>query len=240
LLPRFVAFGPTAVIRGLSVGAERLVRKKATDEQRKERADDNWSAALSQSGSNAGGRTYRERCQDVFDKLKAQGEPPLRALQRIRFTIAKWCRNRRIASDPVRPAKYRSLSDREILRNLNIRDETVAWLMTPDGQPHRRRLEIAAHNYLKSSAGLVGPWLPKAKRDDWAYIPRPAAIVRHLKKVDKHKTEGEGLECLGAQCRSSASRQHVSPAENLNNCAGGNMARNKSFLKNGTRLTPAA
>jgi hypothetical protein len=38
-----------------SGGAERFVGKKGADEQRKERADDNWSAALSQSGSNAGG-----------------------------------------------------------------------------------------------------------------------------------------------------------------------------------------
>lgn len=55
-----VWLGPTAVVRGSSVGAERLVRKKSADEQRKERADDNWSAALSQSGSNAGGPKRKE------------------------------------------------------------------------------------------------------------------------------------------------------------------------------------
>lgn len=54
-----VWLGPT-VVRGSSVGAERLVRKKSADEQRKERADDNWSAALSQSGSNAGGPKRKE------------------------------------------------------------------------------------------------------------------------------------------------------------------------------------
>jgi hypothetical protein len=63
--------------------------------------------------------------------------------------------------------------------------------MTPDGQKHRRRLELAAHNNLVSWAGKLEALTLPVKRD-WAWHPKATVIA--LKKIHEHEAEGEGLD----------------------------------------------
>ena len=55
-----------------SIDGERFVEKKGADEQRHERADDDWSAALSQAGSDARGPKRQQHAQNPAN----HGEPP--------------------------------------------------------------------------------------------------------------------------------------------------------------------
>src|SRR4029453_240889 len=65
------AIGSGKVERG-SIGGERFVGKKGANEQRSERADDDWRAALSQTGSDGGGPKRQEHSQNPAN----HGEPP--------------------------------------------------------------------------------------------------------------------------------------------------------------------
>lgn len=86
-------------------------------------------------------RSYRERCQDIFSELiTSHGDMPLRALQRLRWAILKWCRSGR-SGVIVRSLNFDSASS----------DDSVIWApgyMDGSGGPRlsERELRDRHHN----------------------------------------------------------------------------------------------
>ena len=124
-------------------------------------------AVLFRRGSN---QSVRERLRDIFHELIELGDPPLRALQRLRWTIMKWFRNQRavvVQPSAVPAGDYRSLTNDNyspIYRPLidqNYSPEWAARLTAPHAQAALRRHEIAAHNNLTSWAGRLADRGPR-------------------------------------------------------------------------------